>query len=76
MGVGGQCWQRNFKCKSPGAWVNMGLIHRRISSLRWSCEVAVGHDVKSEYNGHYMPAKKLQNFILERIFLLPLAHLD
>lgn len=56
--------------------VNMGLIHRRVNSLRWSCEVVVGHDVKSEYNGHYMPAKMLQNFILEGIFLLPRAHLD
>lgn len=51
----------------------MCLIHRRVSNLRWSCEVAVGHDVQSEYNGHYKPAKKLHNFILKGIFLLPLT---
>lgn len=53
----------------------MGLVYKRVSSLRWSCEVTVGHDMESEYNEPYMPAKKLQNFILEGIFLLPLTGL-
>lgn len=60
-------WEDNagrgiLSAKVQGLGINMGLVHRRVSSLRWSCEVAVGHDVESEYNGHYMPAKKIAEF--------------
>lgn len=42
VGMGGQCRQRKFICKSQGLGVNLGLVQRRASNLTWSGEVGGG----------------------------------